>query len=292
MFVLTKTNMIFFVTLNNAKDCGATLSKVRRPERDVLVSVESVVTKCQPDFRFTAFKKPIVTLDYVINEAQIYEEVDIEVKLVDFLERKLSANNIPYIECTAIDKASRSRKMKIFASLIDQVTQDHTYKFTDIKIVLGSQQTKALHTQASTTVTAIDDELLQSVHVEHDQDEQKTRSISGKIINVDKTTIGIIYICSNNDCRAKVQVQDGIYDCECNSMGTIDDLMCVKSDIKFTVKDDKNLKYRLEVNADMLEEFTGFAMSKDQCAKQLLKSGTLKFEIDQDMRVLSLKKED
>ena len=46
----------FLLTVNNSKDCGATLSTVRSAGGDILVSVESPVTMHKPEFSFIRFK--------------------------------------------------------------------------------------------------------------------------------------------------------------------------------------------------------------------------------------------
>ena len=112
--------------------------------------------------------------------------------------------------------------MKVFPSLLGEVTENHTYKSIDKKVVLGSQHTKTLHAQPSTIAAAINDEIIQSVYVQHNQDVLETRSIAEKVINVDKTTTGIIHMCSNNDCCAQVLLEDGICKYKCDLIGTID----------------------------------------------------------------------
>ena len=75
----------------------------------------------KPEFPYSEFKKPIVQLDYVINEAEIYDEVDIMRKLFNFSEIKTSSAGNNYLECAIIDTTNRERQLKIFGNLINKV---------------------------------------------------------------------------------------------------------------------------------------------------------------------------
>ena len=58
-----KDSYSFFLTLNTSKHCHATLFKIRRPERDILVFVKSPVTVYKSKFSFIAFRKLLANLD-------------------------------------------------------------------------------------------------------------------------------------------------------------------------------------------------------------------------------------
>ena len=54
---------------------------------------------------------------------------------------------------------NRERLPKIIGDqLIGKVKDNSPWKLTDLKVVLGSNQRKVLHTSSSTTCTAVDDE--------------------------------------------------------------------------------------------------------------------------------------
>lgn len=44
------------------------------------------------------------------------------------MEKKNSAENTPYFECTVTNKRNQKGQMKIFASFVYEITQNHTYK--------------------------------------------------------------------------------------------------------------------------------------------------------------------
>ena len=96
-------------------------------------------------------------LEYVINEAEIYDEVDIVGKLLNFSELKMSNAGNEYLECV-IDTTNRERSLKVFGGLISKVKENSACKLTDLKIVLGQGQRKVLHTTTSTTFIAVSDE--------------------------------------------------------------------------------------------------------------------------------------
>ena len=81
---------LFFESINKSVDVGATLTNVTRPVKDIIINCQSKVTKYKPEFPFAEFKKPITDLAFVINESDIYDEVDIAGKVYNFTEAKSS----------------------------------------------------------------------------------------------------------------------------------------------------------------------------------------------------------
>ena len=68
-------------------------------------------------------------LEYVINKADIYDEVDVVEKLLNFSEQKVSNAGNKYTECTIVE-----RSLKIFGDqLIDKV-KDSACKLIDLKV--------------------------------------------------------------------------------------------------------------------------------------------------------------
>ena len=92
-------------------------------------------------------------LEYVINKADIYDEVDVVEKLLNFSVQKVSNAGNKYMECTIVE-----RSLKIFGDqLIDKV-KDSACKLIDLKVVLVSNQIKWLHTTSSSTCIDVNDE--------------------------------------------------------------------------------------------------------------------------------------
>ena len=80
----------FFENINGDTDMGAYMTNVTRPVKDIIVSYHTKVSEYKPEFPYSEFKKPTMDLEYVINEAEIYDEADIVGKLFNFSERKMS----------------------------------------------------------------------------------------------------------------------------------------------------------------------------------------------------------
>ena len=78
----------FFLSINGHTDMGAHMINVTRPVKDVFVSYHTNVVKYKSEFPYGEFKKPVMDLEYVINEADIYDEVDVVGKLFNFSEKK------------------------------------------------------------------------------------------------------------------------------------------------------------------------------------------------------------
>ena len=72
-----------FETINECTDIGASMTNITRPVKDILINTQSKVTKYKPEFTFTKFKKPIVDLAFIVNESDVYDEVDIAVKVAN-----------------------------------------------------------------------------------------------------------------------------------------------------------------------------------------------------------------
>ena len=69
-------------------------------------------------------------LKYVINKADIYDEVVVVEKLLNFSEQKVSNAGNKYMECTIIDSTNCERSLEIFGDqLIDKV-KDSACKFS------------------------------------------------------------------------------------------------------------------------------------------------------------------
>ena len=59
--------------------------------------------KYKHEFPYSEFKKPVMDLEYVINEVDIHDEVDVVGKLFNFSEQKVSNAGNKDIECTIVD---------------------------------------------------------------------------------------------------------------------------------------------------------------------------------------------
>ena len=86
-------------------------------------------------------------LKYFINEADIFDEVDVVGKLFRFSKQKVSNARNKYIACTIVYATNRKRLLKIFGDqLIGKVKGNSACKLTGLKVVLGLNQRKVLHT--------------------------------------------------------------------------------------------------------------------------------------------------
>ena len=75
-----------FLSINEHTDMGAHMTNVTRPVKYFFVSYHTKVGKYKPEFPYSEFKKPVIDLDYVINKADIYDEVDFVGKLLNLSE--------------------------------------------------------------------------------------------------------------------------------------------------------------------------------------------------------------
>ena len=103
------------------------------------------VVKCKPEFPYSEFKKSAMDLEYVINEADIYDEVDVIGKLFNSSEQNVSNAGNKYIECIIVDTTNRERLLKIFGDqLIGKVKNNSACKLTDLKVVLWFKPKKSI----------------------------------------------------------------------------------------------------------------------------------------------------
>ena len=91
--------------------------------KNVFVSYHTKVVKYKPEFPYSEFKIPAMDLDYAINEADIYDEVDVVGKLFNFSEQKVNNAGNKYIECTIVDVTNCERLLKNFWRSIDRQGQ-------------------------------------------------------------------------------------------------------------------------------------------------------------------------
>ena len=136
----------YFQNLNGLTDIGANMNNVTRPVKDIIVSYHTKVSTYIPEFQYSEFKKPTVDLEYIINEANVYDEVDIIGKTVQFGETKTSHAGNHYIDCIIMDTTKREISLKIFGDVIDSVKEGLACKLTDVRVVLRKDQQKVLHT--------------------------------------------------------------------------------------------------------------------------------------------------
>ena len=158
------------------------MSNVTRPVKDVFVSYHTKVVKYKTEFQYSQFKKPVMDLEYVIKEAEIYDEVDVVGMFFNFSEQKISNAGNKYVECTIVDATNRERLLKVKDNL--------PCKLSDLKVVLGSNQRKVLHTTSSTTCIDFDDENIAGiVPKEIKLLDNKSVTLEGTVISIDMSVI-------------------------------------------------------------------------------------------------------
>ena len=228
--------------------------------------------KYKPEFPYSEFKKPVIDLEYVINEADIYDEVDAVGKLFNFNEQKVSNAENKDIECTIVDATNRERLLKIFGDqLVDKVKDNLACKLTDLKAVLGSNQRKVLHTTSSTTCIDVDDKNIAGiVPKEIKLLNSKLATLEGTVISTDMPSLTAKH--SYPKCSTFVETDSGLYCCpSCNMMGTMESVTTSKPNISFYFKDIESNK-QFQVDASVLVNFTGHAvLNKVKLAKHLCK---------------------
>ena len=265
----------FFESVNGITNMGAHMVNVTRPVKDVIVSYHTKVSKYKPEFPYSEFKKPTMDLEYVINEAEIYDEVDIVGKLFNFSEQKVTNAGNKYIECVLIDVTNRERSLKVFGDFISKVKENSPCKLTDLKVVLGSDQRKVLHTTTSTTFIAVTDENVVGIKAKEVTDIEVTATddlvLEGTVISIDMASLTILHTCTR--CSASVEIDSGFYCCSsCNMMGTMESITTSKPKIAFCFKDTKSDKHYLQTDATLLENFTGHTiLNKVKLAMHLCK---------------------
>ena len=115
-------------------DIGTPMTNITRPGKYILINTESKVTKYKPEFTFTEFKKPIVDLAFIINESDVYDEVDIAVKVTNISGIKVNNIGNPYVECVVIDKTKTKRDMKLIGVLRNSIENECVYKYCTVQL--------------------------------------------------------------------------------------------------------------------------------------------------------------
>ena len=265
----------FFQNLNGLTDIGANMDNVTRPVKDIIVSYHAKVSTYKPEFQYSEFKKPTVDLEYIINEADVYDEVDIIGKLFSLGEVKTSHAGNNYIDCIILDITKRERSLKIFGDVINSVKEGLACKLTDVRVVLGKDQRKVLHTTTSTSCTQVTDVDVVSLEMqtegEVDNLNRTETVLEGTVISIDMSSLAVLHLCAK--CSTSIEINSGFYCCtSCNMMGTIDSVTTIKPKIGFRFKDLENTKHDLEAEAIMLENFTGHTvLNKLKLAMHLCK---------------------
>ena len=148
-------------------------------------------------------------------------------------------------------------------------------KSTDLKIVLGQDQRKVLHTTTSTTFIDVSDENVVGIKAKEVTDIEDTDTddlvLEGTVISIDMASLTVLHTCAR--CSASVVIDSGFYCCaSCNMMGTMDSIITSKPKIGFCFKDIKNNKHNLQTDASLLENFTGHTvLNKVKLAMHLCK---------------------
>ena len=145
-------------------------------------------------------------------------------------------------------------------------------KLTDLKVVLGSNQRKVLHTTSSTTYIDVDDENIAGiVPKEIKLLDSKSVTLKGTVISIDMSSLTAKPSCTK--CSTFVETDSGFYCCpSCILMGTMENVPTSKSNISFCFKDIVNNKHIFQVDASILENFTGHTvLNKVKLAKHLCK---------------------
>ena len=203
------------------------MTNLTRPVKDVFVSYHTKIVKYKLEFPYSEFKKPEMDLEYVINEADINDEVDVVGKLLNFSEQKVSNAANKYIECTIVE-----RLLEIFGDqLIRKVKDNPACNLIDLKVVLGSNQRKVLHTTSSTTCIDVDDENVAGYAPKESKLlDSKQATLEGTVISIDMSSLTVKRSCTK--CSTFVEIASGFY-CfpSCNMMCTMESVAASKPKI-------------------------------------------------------------
>ena len=90
---------------------------VSRPVKDVLLNCATKITKYKPEFQFKEFVRPNVDLAYVVNQAEIYEEIHFVGKTFAISAENISQAGTPYFQASVIDVTKLVVPIKIFGDL-------------------------------------------------------------------------------------------------------------------------------------------------------------------------------
>ena len=133
---------------------------------------------------------------------------------------------------------------------------NYACKLSDLKVVLGVDQRKVLHTTTSTICIGMSDEDVVGPETKQvKNDEIKETVLEGIVISIDMSSLMVFHLCTR--CSASVGIESVFYSCSsCSMMGTMDSVNTFKPKIAFCFKDLQNNKHNLEVGAALLEDFT------------------------------------
>ena len=178
--------------------------------------------------------------------------------MFNFIEQKVSNTGNKYVECTIVDATNRERLLETFGDqLMGMVKDNFPCKLTDLKIVLGSNQRKVLHTISSTTCIELDDENIAGIAPKEIKLlDSKSATLEGIAISIDMSSLTFKHSCTK--CSTFFEIGSGFYCCpSCNMMGTMENVATSKPNISFCLKDIDNNKHNFQLHASILENFTG-----------------------------------
>lgn len=254
------------------------MENVTRPVKDILINCQSKLTKYKPEFQITEFKKPLIDISYIINRSEIYEEVDIVAKVFNVSEDKVSKAGTPYKECSIVDKTNLQCSMKVFGELRNIIENDGVYKFTDVNILLKSNE-KILHTTTSSIIQPNNDQEILAIET-GSLDLPQEITYEGIVISVDLSTLSLKHLCEK--CGIDIELEGGVYHCEhCDVIGTKDSMQTTQNKVTFTFKDLNQATHVFQCDHSILENLTGHTtMNKKKLAIDLCKFPKLKVHVN------------
>ena len=205
-----------------SQQSGCEITDFTKNEKDeLLVGDNATVKQIQPTFERKNHPIQFTTISQCNNEKKINELVNVKGLLCNKLEIEYVKKESKQLKLrkAILSDSEDTIPITLFADLADQIENNISYSFTDVRVSKYKQQ-RLLKTTDVSTVAQLENDILVDASQVQPLIVTATRSIS----NVQVNTIEEITVCSQ--CKNPVEIQDGCATCHsCYNMESEQDCL-------------------------------------------------------------------
>ncbi len=273
-------------------DINKTPSKRKLGEDDYTVRKKCKISPTTVDFTYNrAFDDNNMTIDEILQNAILYDNVDIKVKMLTKPEEKttliINGKRKMKVDCLVADQTNNI-KLTLWENTIDMCQAAKCYQFENLKVNVFDDQ-KFLNSTEQTKVTQIDE--IQNVNL--DSPQIKDSLITGNIVSVYIKKYYSCLVCNHN-FNTDLNPDDEVVTCSKCHMTTLASLLNTKLICHLGFHTNGKLVNYTGFNS-AIESFLSMRgqtanlsdIDCDALKKDLLKSGPQQVLIDQSSKVIA-----
>ena len=228
-----KYQLIEQINADTKQGCQIKKVKLNKDSKDVVIGTNSSIKKMDLEFQKIENTPEYKKIDYLINEAMIFDVVDVRGIIANLGPTETTEIDGVQIEyCTAsLTDDTGSIPVTFFGASTINLKEKQCYEITNLKLNVFKAR-KLLKSTDRTKLIIITDH---NIIVTDDQlVDDRMNKITATIISLDMKSFTEIYTCSS--CKAEiVPDDDDFFMCQnCDTMAVIEDCVMQKN-LKFTV---------------------------------------------------------